>query len=1157
MNYLPADKIRIFVSSRLEECADERAYASAAITSLNYDPVMFEAAGARPYPPRSIYLKGIDNSHIFVGIYKEGYGYIAEGMDISGLEDEYEYSKNLGRPQLLYVKKDCRRDETLEKLISDFTGLVTIVYYDKPSDLYDVLRQDIVSLVTDYFLRGQRTSALSPPQPSSIIDELVPLRRRISRPAVETKLLSQLDSVPLVLVTGPLGAGKTIFLATLASQQQWIFVQCGERTPREILMDTANGARVKLGLDQLVYAQMEEARIALKASWQAMGSVTLVLDDVRTDEVADAVIKVIEAFGKRRIVLSARDSKHLPGIATFSLPPLQRDEIIDFVARNRSKAMIPGELEELTRLSGGNPLYLRYYTSVEPGKYENTLEGFELKAWHDLAPRTREALSYIALTNRSLQLEELMDLMSSSAEEISTIINGASNLINDISRGYSIFHPHAKITFIDAISDSPQLFKFYAQRLAKCYLSRRDYTTAFAVLDNAGMKIPRRLMELAGQHAAIQGNMKVAISIIECQLRIAREQRDARKIRDLLIYLADAQSHAGKTDEALRTVEDAKKIHVQGDAFIPVREVELSILAWARSDPNAISGLADVKQQYIEKGSIWDAARIALGISAYLIRKGDYRQALDEAEYALTVFEEHKDSYGVKLAKLNLLSASSGLPDKSEMTNTLMAELKSASEISSRQRAALLNVLGRVAREKNDIKGAKAFAEEAIGIGRDLGDADVVCTNLMNLGNAFRQEGNLDAALDKYEAADKVARESRLLQSEAWAQELIASIFNAKSDGQRALHHARYAISLVKDGVSIRTEKEAYEEMARAYEIINDKESACEAWLKNAELEYAYKEESESGIWAFLRAARLFYKDHSQKKYIDAYRRIYSIKQSDTSLSNFEILADEFPRYIVCVPVQYVFEASVYHARLTYNGLPRVLVRQVYLRLMAQMLSQPKENQNDLKQLRAAMAITMALPRDTVSIGDVVEIGERLARYNPNLSFRAQADGASHWAISAQFAKPVIVTISQIDNRPDVSLVTLCLALVLLSFPVEISEDVLGGITPLRNEANVQVINYDEARELLPLEQAGLHSMEDACSVTRATDPKSDDGTPIIVITRDDITSEWLVGEGRGNSGQLLFAKFLVELVYHLFAGEIELENLYPKIMLLVKKTIV
>lgn len=890
MIFLPTDKIRIFVSSRLEECADERTNARNAIESLNHTPVMYEAAGARPYPPRTIYLKGVESSLFFVGIYREGYGYIAEGMEISGLEDEYQYAKNLGRPQLLYVKKNCKRDGKLEKLISDFLSpFVNVAFYDSPSELYERLREDIASLVAQYVLRGQRVGAISPPQPNTIIDELVPIHQRISRPFVEAALLNNLENIPLVIVTGPLGAGKTVCLATLASQHAWIFIQCNERTPREILVDAANGVRAKLGLDQIAFVQTEEAGAALKASWQALESVTLVLDDIQKQELADAILNVIAPFDKRRIVLSARDSNLIPGCFTFPLPPLQSGEIKDFVAINRNQSMIPGELEELMRLSEGNPLYLRYYTSVEPGKFERTLAGYELNALRNLSPRTREALNYIALSPCALQLEELMDLMSSKAgcvEEISISLNGARSLLSDTARGYSIFHSHAKKTIRSKIGESPQQMKFYARRLAKWFSSKRDYTASFTVLDSAGLDVSQRLIELASQHTAVQGNVGAAIGILERRLQMAHEKGNIEEIRDLMVSLASAQSHAGKKDEALRTLDDARNLHAPGDSFIPIREVELSILAWAKSDPGAINELAEIKRGYIEEGKRWDAARIALDLSACLIHRTDYQQAFNEAEFAVRVFEEHQDTYGAKIAKINLLSAASALPEKADVARALMKELKSSAEMSPRQRAALCNVLGRVAKEQNDIKGAKAFAEEAINIGRSLGDTGVVCTNLINYGNYLRQEGSLDVALEKYEAADKIARESGLIHSEAWTQELMASVFNEKGDGQRAIHHARYAIGLSKDGVSRRTETEAYEELAEGYEITNNMESASDAWLQTAILEFATNRESASGFWAFLRAVRLLYKERKSGAYIAAYRRIFNDSISTTTPVN-------------------------------------------------------------------------------------------------------------------------------------------------------------------------------------------------------------------------------------------------------------------------------
>src|SRR4051812_22406827 len=84
----PDQRLRVFVSSTLEELAPERAAAQAAIRKLQLAPVLFEL-GARPHPPRDLYRAYLQQSHIFIGIYWERYGWVAPDMDISGLEDEY------------------------------------------------------------------------------------------------------------------------------------------------------------------------------------------------------------------------------------------------------------------------------------------------------------------------------------------------------------------------------------------------------------------------------------------------------------------------------------------------------------------------------------------------------------------------------------------------------------------------------------------------------------------------------------------------------------------------------------------------------------------------------------------------------------------------------------------------------------------------------------------------------------------------------------------------------------------------------------------------------------------------------------------------------------------------------------------------------------
>src|SRR5512136_3284949 len=97
----PDQRLRVFVSSTLQEVAAERAAAREAINRLRIAPVMFEL-GARPHPPKELYRAYLNQSHIFIGIYWQRYGWVAPDMTISGLEDEYNLSGN--RPKLMYIK---------------------------------------------------------------------------------------------------------------------------------------------------------------------------------------------------------------------------------------------------------------------------------------------------------------------------------------------------------------------------------------------------------------------------------------------------------------------------------------------------------------------------------------------------------------------------------------------------------------------------------------------------------------------------------------------------------------------------------------------------------------------------------------------------------------------------------------------------------------------------------------------------------------------------------------------------------------------------------------------------------------------------------------------------------------------------------------------
>jgi predicted ATPase/class 3 adenylate cyclase len=147
----PDQRIRVFISSTLEELASERVAARRAIQRLRLVPVWYES-GARPHPPRSMYRAYLEQSQVFVGIYWQRYGWVGPGMDISGLEDEYRLAA--GKPMLLYLKRPAPDQEPrLTALIDSIRAAGTMSYrtFATPRELERLLVDDLAVVLSESF----------------------------------------------------------------------------------------------------------------------------------------------------------------------------------------------------------------------------------------------------------------------------------------------------------------------------------------------------------------------------------------------------------------------------------------------------------------------------------------------------------------------------------------------------------------------------------------------------------------------------------------------------------------------------------------------------------------------------------------------------------------------------------------------------------------------------------------------------------------------------------------------------------------------------------------------------------------------------------------------------------------------------------------------
>jgi len=202
----PDQRLRIFVSSTMRELADARAVARHAIERLRLIPVLFEL-GARPYPPRELYLAYLRQSDVFIGIYGQQYGWIAPGQEISGLEDEYLNASD--KPKLVYVlspapDRDPRLSEMLHRIQSD--GL-SYRGFGGSEELATLIADDLALLLSERFDLGD-----GPPEASPVTRPLPAAASRFIGRDLEKSTVQDLltgGDVRLVTLVGPGGIGET------------------------------------------------------------------------------------------------------------------------------------------------------------------------------------------------------------------------------------------------------------------------------------------------------------------------------------------------------------------------------------------------------------------------------------------------------------------------------------------------------------------------------------------------------------------------------------------------------------------------------------------------------------------------------------------------------------------------------------------------------------------------------------------------------------------------------------------------------------------------------------------------------------------------------------------------------------------------------------
>ncbi len=317
----PDQRLRVFLSSTLEELAPERRAAREAISGLHLTPVFFEA-GARPYPPRELYRAYLAQSDLFIGIYWQRYGWVAPNMDISGLEDEYRLSQ--GKPRLIYVKEPApQREQGLQTLLDRIRteNVTTYQKFSTTAELQELVTNDLAQVLTDHFTHPpeQLTSPSVQFAPLPILRN--PLINRTHELEQAQDLLLRED-VGLVTLTGPGGVGKTRLAIQVASTLAAHFANGAAFLSLAPLKDAD---QVVPTMAHALHVSGEQNRPLMESLQEYLRNshLLLVLDNVeQVISVAPQLAQLLEQAPQLKVLLTSREPLRIRGEWTVPIPPL-------------------------------------------------------------------------------------------------------------------------------------------------------------------------------------------------------------------------------------------------------------------------------------------------------------------------------------------------------------------------------------------------------------------------------------------------------------------------------------------------------------------------------------------------------------------------------------------------------------------------------------------------------------------------------------------------------------------------------------------------------------------------------------------------------------------------------------------------------------------
>jgi predicted ATPase len=787
----PDQRLRIFVSSTMKELASERVAARAAIERLRLIPVLFEL-GARPYPPRDLYLAYLRQSDVFIGIYGQQYGWIAPDQKVSGLEDEYLNAG--GMPKLVYVQspapdRDPRLSEMLTRIQSDglsYRGFAT------SDELGTLIADDLAVLLSERFdLGSEPPVAGRPSRPLPI-----PASRFIGREREKSIVQDLLTSgeARLVTLVGAGGIGKTRLALEVGSG----------------LIGKFDGV-VMVALDQVSSADLVVSSIAaslgvLESPGQSLMDLVinylrprkmlLIIDNFEHVMDAAAVLgQLTTDTDEVKLLVTSRERLRLSGERVVDVPSLQvpgaadNDEVLrrsDAVELFIDRARAAGSdldldheqletIAEICRRLDGIPLAIELAASrtkvVGPQELLHRLDrslSFLTGGPRDLPPRQQTLRSTIAWSHDllndserrlfarlgvfaagfSLEAAESVcgdDVLPSVLDGIASLVDKSLLRTEDPLRGEPRFTMlqvvrDFALEQLDALGETDRLRRAHADY----------YQGVILAAESMLRRDPRPVIE---QYRADLPNIR---AVLRWSLDVGEGGRVARMAIAMWPFLWIA----GLLSESVEVVQQAlvDETALSADERAHAR-LGLGMLAFGQGDyERAAPALETAIDLYTQLGDVQHAATAAVPLGV-INAVWDPNRGEDLLASAADTFRELDDQWGLAFASLNLGGALLLHHRYADAIPHLEESLQHAREVKAEVflSNALIN-LGLAHHRLGDIEAARARLREAVKHAAVPDNKESLGRALEALAAVAVAAGDPESAGTLFGAADGVRR---------------------------------------------------------------------------------------------------------------------------------------------------------------------------------------------------------------------------------------------------------------------------------------------------------------------------------------------------------------------------------------------------------------